>query len=256
VSLQRKAGIIAAGKGERLRRGGANPKPLVSISGRPLVSRVLASIAETAPSDVAIIINDDSQAVRDGVRDDDWPFRVHWIIETTPSSMHSFLRVVETLARDGSAGPFLLSTVDTIAAPGAYRSFAATAAAIDADIVLAVNEPGDDEKPLLVRLDERGWVTSLGDLPSPDRGTPGTVSPRGREPSAVSATAGFYMVRPSILREAETVRSAGFTALRIFLGHLLARGFRLAAIPVGPSVDVDYPVDIAAAERFLKGVGA
>jgi NDP-sugar pyrophosphorylase family protein len=239
-----------------LRRGDLNLKPLVSISGRPLVSRVLASIAETAPSEVAIIINDDSQTVRDAVREYHWPFRIDWIIETTPSSMHSFLRVVDTLARDGSAGPFLLSTVDTIAAPGAYRSFAATAAAIDADVVLAVNQPGHDEKPLLVRLDEGGWVTSLGDPLSPDGCIPGDMSTTDRAPSPVFATAGFYMVRPSILGEAEAARSAGFPALRIFLAHLLARGFRLAAVPVGRSVDVDHPVDIDAAEQFLKGVSA
>jgi NDP-sugar pyrophosphorylase family protein len=256
VSLQ-KAGIIAAGRGERLRRGGANLKPLVSISGRPLVTRVLASIAEAAPSEVAIIINDDSETVRDAVREHHWPFRIDWIVETTPSSMHSFLRVVDTLARDGSAGPFLLSTVDTIAAPGAYRSFAARAAAVDADIVLAVNEPGNDEKPLLVRLDQDGWVTSLGDPHSPASGIPAGVGrTTGSGPVAVLATAGFYMVRPSILEEAEAARSAGFPALRMFLAHVLARGFRLAAVPVGRSVDVDHPVDIDAAERFLKGVSA
>jgi NDP-sugar pyrophosphorylase family protein len=237
-----------------LHRGVAGLKPLVSIAGRPLVSRVLASIAETAPSEVAIIINDDSHTVRDVVREHQWPFRIDWIVETTPSSMHSFLRVVDTLARDGAAGPFLLSTVDTIASPGAYRSFAATAAAMDADVVLAVNEPGNDEKPLLVRLNEGGQVTSLGDPPLPDRGTPGGAGPTGS--SSVYATAGFYMVRPSILREAETARSAGLTALRMFLGHLLARGFRLAAVPVGRSIDVDHPVDIEAAEQFLKGVRA
>jgi NDP-sugar pyrophosphorylase family protein len=217
-------------------------KPLVPIGGRSLVARVLSSLAEAAPERVAIIINDESVAVRDAVRQDRWPFQIEWIIETTPSSMHSFLRVVETLARDGHPGPFLLSTVDTVAAPGAYRSFASRAAALDADVVLAVNAPGDDEKPLLVQMDEAGLVTALGDM---QPGAPG-----------VYATAGFYMARASMLREADVARSAGLTALRLFLAHLLARGFRLAAVPVANSIDVDHPLDVAAAESFLKGVTA
>ena len=41
--------------------------------------------------------------------------------------MHSFLRVVETLAAGGDEGPFLVSTVDTVAPPGAFARFAAEA---------------------------------------------------------------------------------------------------------------------------------
>ena len=148
----RRAGIIAAGRGERLRPGTGTLKPLVPVSGRPLIERVLISMAETAPSEVAIIINEDSLAVRDAVESSAWPFERRWIVETTPSSMHSFLRVVETLARDGHHGPFLVSTVDTVATPGMYRGFASTAAALDADVVLAVNRPQPDDKPLYVRV--------------------------------------------------------------------------------------------------------
>jgi len=242
----RKAGIIAAGKGERLRRGADRLKPLVAIAGRTLVARVLTSIAETAPAEVSIIINDDSLAVRDTVVESDWPFRVNWIVETTPSSMHNFLPVVEQLSNDGDPGPFLLSTVDTVAAPGAYRSFAAAAAAIDADVVLAVNTPGHDEKPLLVEMDDAGMVSAIGK----------EVVPQTSRATSVWATAGFYMVRPTVLREAEAGRAAGLTALRLFFGHLLSRGYGVAAVPVAPSIDVDHPPDVAAAERFLKGASA
>jgi NDP-sugar pyrophosphorylase family protein len=240
----RRAGIIAAGKGERLRRGVAGLKPLVSVDGRPLVERVLASIAETAPAEVAIIINEASTAVRDRVDEGAWPFDLRWIVESTPSSMHSFLRIVETLSRDGHEGPFLVSTVDTVATPGAYRAFASTAGSIDADVVLAVNRPGDDEKPLLVQVARDGLVRALGadvsDSSAPD----------------VYATAGFYMVRPTVLAEADAARSDGLTALRLFLGRLPARGLRIAAVPVAQSVDVDYPADVASAEAFLRSARA
>jgi NDP-sugar pyrophosphorylase family protein len=240
----RRAGIIAAGNGERLRRGVDALKPLVPVAGRPLVERVLASIAETAPSEVAIIINEASTSVRDRVGESAWPFDLRWIVETTPSSMHSFLRVLEHLSRDGHDGPFLLSTVDTVATPGVYRRFASTAAALDADVVLAVNEPGDDEKPLLVRAAPDGTVEALG------------LARVEARAAGVSATAGFYMVRASVLREADAARRDGVTALRLFLARLLARGFRIAAVPVAPSVDVDHPADIGTAEAFLRGARA
>ncbi|MBS1819722.1 MAG: NTP transferase domain-containing protein [Acidobacteria bacterium] len=241
-NAERRAGVIAAGQGERLRKGVDNLKPLVAIAGRPLVERVLTSIAETAPAEVAIIVNEASTAVRERVEQRDWPFLRRWIVETTPSSMHSFLRVVETLARDGHPGPFLLSTVDTVATSGMYRRFAAAAAALDADVVLAVNRPGDDEKPLLVRRGADGFITAIGS----------EVANDGADD--VYATAGFYMVRASVLREAAAARREQLTALRLFLARLLACGLRIAAVPVAQSIDVDHPEDVAAAERFLAEV--
>ena len=45
-----RAGIIAAGRGSRLRPGMDTLKPLVPIAGRTLVERVLSSLAEAVPS--------------------------------------------------------------------------------------------------------------------------------------------------------------------------------------------------------------
>jgi NDP-sugar pyrophosphorylase family protein len=245
----RRAGVIAAGLGERLRGQGGPLKPLVRVAGRPLIVRVLASLAETAPSQVAVIINEESGDVRQTVDAFAWPFELQWIVETTPSSMHSFLRVIETLGQDGHAGPFLISTVDTVATPGMYRAFAAAAAAIDADVVLAINRPQPDDKPLLVTIgrpsgeegdSDRQMVTAIGDA--------------AREASGgeLFATAGFYMVRPSVLAEAKAARADGLAALRLFLQRLLARGYRMAAIEVADSIDVDRPEDVIAAESFLR----
>lgn len=249
----RRAGVIAAGRGERLRDPGAPPKPLVSVGGRSLIARVLSSIAEAAPAQVAVIINEESVDVRRTVESVAWPFDLRWIVETTPSSMHSFLRVIETLGQDGHAGPFLISTVDTVAAPGMYRGFAATAAAIDADVVLAVNRPQPDDNPLLVRIgggpaDSAGadgqMVTAIGDAVRQGSG------------GALFATAGFYMVRSSVLAEAAAARADGLTALRLFLQRLLARGYRIAGIEVADSIDVDRPEDVIAAESFLRSARA
>jgi len=232
ASPKLRAGILAAGRGERLRTNSPELKPLVKIGGETLIERVLQSIAEAGASEVVIIINEDSVVVRRQVAQRTWPFALRWIVETTPTSMHSFLRLVETLAADGNPGPFLISTVDTIASPNAYADFIERARQSEAAITLALSSPGDDENPLLVRLGAgTSRVEAFGD--------------------GEHATSGVYAVRPLILREADAARSDELGALRSFLGRLLERGYDLAGIPIPESIDVDRPADIAAAEALL-----
>ena len=245
--LSQRAGIIAAGRGDRLRSGTHMLKPLVPIAGRALIEHALTSVAETAPSEVVIILNEASLAVRDHVAAHRWPFAIRWIVETTPSSMHSFLRVLEALAPDGpdnGEGPFLMSTVDTIAPPGAYASFFSASRSLDADVALALARPGDDEKPLLVRLAPgSSRIEAIGDETR-------------LKPADLWATAGYYAVQPTVLREADAARRDGLPALRTFFTNLAGRGYRLNGIPVAGAVDVDRPGDVQAAEAFLKQVGA
>jgi NDP-sugar pyrophosphorylase family protein len=234
-----RAGILAAGRGERMRRGNPALKPLVKVGGETLIERVLNSMGEAGATEVAVIINEDSEPVRDHVEKLQWPFDLRWIVKTTPNSMHSFLALVEALAVDGNAGPFLLSTVDTVAAPNTYAHFIAKARRLrSASLTLALTAPGDDEKPLLVRMapgDSR--VVAIGHAAA----------------GAEYATAGVYAVHPVILREAESARRDGLDALREFLGRLLERGYSLAGIPISQAIDVDHPADVDAAEAFLRG---
>jgi len=233
-----KAGIIAAGRGERLRTASGPLKPLVKVGGRTLIERVLTSISETGATDVVVIINEDALTVRDHVMATKWPFALRWIVETTASSMHSFLRVVETLAHDGDDGPFLISTVDTIANPKTFAGFMARARECPhADIALALTAPNDDEKPLFVRCaPDDSRVIAIGAAAA----------------TSEWATAGVYAVRASILREAEAARRDGVGALRIFLGRLLERGYAIAGIPIAQSIDVDRSSDVRVAEEFLR----
>ena len=226
-----RAGILAAGRGERLRSRPTDLKPLARVGGATLIEHVLHSMANAGAAEVVVIINEDSEAVRDHVLKSAWPFALRWLVETTATSMHSFLRLVETLAADGAAGPFLLSTVDTVAGSNAYADFIERACREDAAITLALTSPGNDEKPLLVTMaNSRIERFGAGEL----------------------ATAGVYAVRPIILGEAEAARRDGLDALRTFLARLLDRGYKLTGIPIAGSIDVDHPADIAAAEMFLR----
>jgi NDP-sugar pyrophosphorylase family protein len=233
-----KAGVLAAGRGERLRGECNLLKPLVKVGNQTLIEHVLHSMSDAGASEVVVIINEDSLAVREHVAARKWPFRLRWVVETTPTSMHSFLRVVETLASDGDEGPFLLSTVDTVAAAQTLSRFIAGARKNEpAAVTLALTSPGQDEKPLFVRMapgDSR--IISIGQAAAPSD----------------YATAGVYAVRASILREADAARRDGVDALRTFLGRLLDRGYHLSGIPIADSIDVDRPADIETAEEFLR----
>ena len=231
-----RAGVLAAGRGARLRPSNLL-KPLVKVGDRTLIERVLTSMSEAGASEVTVIINEDSLPVRDHVAGSNWPFTLRWIVETTPSSMHSFLRLIETLAADGDDGPFLLSTVDTIAGSQTFSRFINEARSDEeAAVTLALTSPGNDEKPLLVRCAaDNSRIIAIGPAAAPSD----------------FATAGLYAVRASILREADEARRDGVDALRAFLGRLLDRGYHLAGIPIAESIDVDRPVDIGTAEAFL-----
>jgi NDP-sugar pyrophosphorylase family protein len=232
-----KAGLIAAGLGERLRDAGIRePKPLVQIAGAPLIDHVLDAVAAAGIDEVACIFNEaaDTDAVVAHCRVRRPAPRLHIVRRTTPSSMES-LFTLAPLLRDG---PALVLTVDAVFAPEMLGDFLAAAARqADADGVLAVTGFVDDEKPLRVALDAAGRVVALG------------------EAAAASAlvTAGFYVFAPRVFAEIDAARTAHLSALRQYLGHLLQCGYRLYGAPVGKTVDVDRPEDIAAADAFVRG---
>ena len=229
-----RAGVIAAGAGERL-AGAGSLKPLVRVGGRPLIDRVLESIAAAGATDVAVIINERSLPVRDHVLVGRWPFAVRWIVQTTPSSMHSFLFVLEALV-EGTDDRVLISTVDTVAPEGAFAEFVAAARAPDADVTLALTTLVDDEHPLRVRLDEDRRVSAIGAAAD---GSP-------------FVTAGYYFVHARVLNEADAARRDGVAALRTFFARLIERGYRIDGVPMPDSIDVDRPSDVVVAERLFQ----
>lgn len=232
-----KMGIIAAGVGERLARGGISiPKPLVPVGGKPLVARIIHASAQIGVASVACIVNDLNPATAWYLQSTSWPVPVHVLVETTPSSMESLFSL-RPLLEDG---PFLLSTVDVVFGPDTLASFQRSVLQLtDAVGVLALTRFIDDEKPLYTALDACGRITAMGEAAS------------GSE----FITAGFYAFRPEIFSLMDEARNRKLTAFRQFLGLLVENGYPVYGIPVSKTVDVDYPEDIEKAEAFLEEVG-
>ncbi|OFV88528.1 MAG: hypothetical protein A3J75_04275 [Acidobacteria bacterium RBG_16_68_9] len=229
-----KAGLIAAGLGERLRQAGIDvPKPLVRVAGVPLIDRVLAAVAAVGISEVACILNEEADAVDAHCRRTVRNLTLHIIRRTTPSSMESLF----TLAPHLQGGRFLLLTVDAVFGPAVLPTLLAAAACHpDADGVLGLHDFVDDEKPLRLAVDTTQRVTRLG----PDAGDSPLI------------TAGMYVFDPRVFQEVEAARAAKLTALRQFLGRLLAAGYHLYGVRVPKTVDVDRPEDIRVAEAFVR----
>ncbi len=230
-----KAAVIAAGRGERLQAGGVQlPKPLVPIAGVPLIDRVLTAVEAAGIRQVACIFNQEADTVEEHCRRAHRNLELHIVRRSTPSSMESLFALAPHLGDK----PFLLLTVDAVFGPDLLPAFLAAAAAhSDADGVLAVHEFVDDEKPLRIELDATGAVTALGPAAA----------------ASAAITAGLYVLSPRIFAEIEAARLARYDALRQFLGHLLARGYRLYGVPVAKTVDVDRTRDIDVAEAFVRG---
>lgn len=230
MGVRLSAAVIAAGKGERMQASGIRvPKPLIPVGGRPLLLRVLDAYRGLGAAEAVIITNRRfGPRLKAAVAAERWPFRVRWIVKTTPSSFHSFREIARALA----GRPFLLSTVDALCPPRVVRGFARRALALNgAETVLGVTALVHDEKPLWVRLGPRRRIVAMG----PEAARSGWV------------TAGLYFFRPAALKGG----LGSYGALREFLTAGTARG-RTWAVDLGRVVDVDRPEDIRLAERLLR----
>lgn len=232
-----KAGIIAAGKGERLIRGGISiPKPLIPIRGEPLIARVIRAAAQVEVTSIACIINDLSPALADYLRTVSWPVHVDLVTKTTPNSMESLFSLAPHLSDE----PFLLFTVDAVFGFKTLESFFARASVLrEAHGVLALTRFIDDEKPLWVKMDGRHKIVAIGEAAR----------------FSQYVTAGFYYFKPDIFAMIDHARAKKIDALRHFLGLLVETGYSLYGVVVSKTVNVDYPEDIEKAENYLEESG-
>ena len=145
-----KAGIIAAGWGERL--GQKIPKALTPVNGRPLIDYVLDGLEAAGADEVTCIVNESARAVPAYVDRSSRRLKMDWIVRTTPSSMHSFLIVLERLAQTPQA-LYPMATVDGVCSPKVYAQFYRSARRFPgADVVLGLTDVIDDENPLRVAM--------------------------------------------------------------------------------------------------------
>jgi choline kinase len=229
--------IIAAGRGERLRKGGEDiPKPLVRINGETLLARQAHALMRVGAREVVAIVNSETAGIiaRDRI---ELPDQLRLMMRDTASSMESLLALGEMLA----PGHFLLATVDAIIADAEFAKFIEHARALITkddlrgfDGVLGVVKWRGDKRPLFAKIAPDRRIVALG---SDETGT---------------VTAGIYLLPSSIFAFADDARRAQLSALREFLAMLIDNGIKLGAVELADAIDVDEAADLAAARVAVE----
>lgn len=233
-----RAGILAAGRGERLRAGGiTTPKALLQIGGRTLLLHALSAVAEAGAREAVIAVNErDADAVDASLRGGAPPIPVELVRRTTASSLETFVGLAPHL-RAGSHA--LVAMVDGVFEPGAAARFGGAAELLRkasfADGLIGVTDRGDEDRPLRVAFDPGGEIRAIG---------PGAESSRW-------STAGLYLLPERAFSLGVSLRGE-LGALRELLARLVGSGLRLRAHPLGAVVDVDRPDDLAEAEQLTR----
>lgn len=220
--------ILAAGDGNRLRTDGwPMHKPLVPVAGVPLIGHVLGNFVAAGIRRIAIIFNSREEDCARWARSTFPDLDLRVMLKSTWSSLESFREVSALL----EAGPALFSTVDAWCARSDFLAFAREASGLASETVLAVTQLVEDERPLWVRLDERGRVGEIGGA------------------SGDAVTAGIYAF-PERVRK--LTAPPELPRLRDFLAWLVEDGEPVRAVSIEKVVDVDRGIDVELAERLAS----
>jgi NDP-sugar pyrophosphorylase family protein len=223
-------GIIAAGRGTRLRADGYRvSKPMVPVAGRPLIDLTLDRFRTAGIHRLTIIINEASDDCRQWLRDHAGDFDLDLVVRTTPSSYASFQVVADRLA----GAPAAITTIDAVMPVNDFCAFVKSVnASADNTVALGLTDHVDDENPLWATLGADGRIRQLG-------GSQGT-----------HVTAGLYWL-PA---QRPTEPTTGFARLRDYLGWLVAEHPPVRGIVLPCVFDIDRARDVAAAEAAQFGL--
>lgn len=227
--------IIAAGEGSRLAQEGvAKPKPLVELSGEPMIGRLISIFLRCNAESISIIVNEYMTEVREYLESLKLPVPLNLVVKTTPSSMHSFYE----LSRVMKPGKFCLTTVDTIfREPDFARYIAAFEADTENDGMMAVTPFIDDEKPLYVETDEQMNIVAFRDA---------------AWDGAKYVSGGIYALNEKSFGVVKECIDNGVSRMRNFQRALVSSGLKLKAYSIDKIIDVDHAEDIATAQKFIS----
>ncbi|MCC8146095.1 MAG: NDP-sugar synthase [Bacteroidales bacterium] len=227
--------IIAAGEGSRLAQEGVKrPKPLVELNEVPLIKRLIDIFSANNAESISIIVNEEMTEVQEYIRSLQLPVPLYLIVKSTPSSMHSFFELRDSI-KDGK---FCLTTVDTIFREDEFADFIKSFENNhEDDGMMAVTGYIDDEKPLYVSVDPSLYIDDFLDI---------------NDGKIKYVSGGIYCLDSKSIHTLERCLENGMSRMRNYQRQLIKDGLRLKAYPFKKIVDVDHAEDIRKAEAFLN----
>jgi glucose-1-phosphate thymidylyltransferase len=267
ATLIRKAVVLAAGRGSRMRRtvgeavlSGAveqavrsGRKMLIPAGGRPFLDHVLQSLVDAGYDRLCLVLAPDADEVRERyapLTGTDTGPRLSFAEQAEPrGTADALLAATDFIGED----PFLVLNADNLyphevlialreLPPPALPAFAA-------DGLATGNVPPERIAEMaLLRIDAEGWLTDLVEKPGPGEADPGH--------RAVSMNC--WTFTPAILEACRTIPPHPVRgevelplAARWAVRHL---GLRIRTFPVSAPVwDLTRATDIASVERALEG---
>mgnify|MGYP003291122176 CR=1 FL=1 len=227
--------VIAAGEGSRLVEDGiALPKPLISLSGQPMLGRLLEIFIRNQAECICVIINQQMTVVQQYL--DEWKelhpsVDVRVMVKSTPSSMHSLYELCTLLPE----GPFVCTTVDTVFKEKNFADYVAAYAAQSDSFLFGVTPFVEDEKPLWVKVDGDNAITQFCD-----------------EGPAPYVSGGIYGMDKAVAKDVlEKCLSSGKSRMRNFQRALLESGIKVKAHIFEKVMDIDHRSDLEHAEMWL-----
>ena len=227
--------IIAAGEGSRLAQEGvAKPKPLVELSGEPMIMRLMNIFQRCNAESISVIIDDFMPEVRQYLESISLDVPLNVVVKSTPSSMHSFWELSKVM----KPGKFCLTTVDTIFREEDFARYVAAFEADDKhDGLWAVTPFIEDEKPLYVDVDRRMNIKAFCDQAFD---------------GAKYVSGGVYAMTDKAFPVLDACIDKGISRMRNFQRALIEAGMKLKAFSIDKIIDVDHASDIEVAQNFIN----
>lgn len=226
------AGIFAAGLGTRFAK--SHPgiiKPMIPVSGRPLIEWTVKLLSSTGFENFTILLNSKGKPAKEHLKKVFPDKKFVFIIKDTASSYESFSLVSRMLAQTEYS--FVLSTVDSLYRQDTLKKIT-NFAGENFDAVLSLTDDIRDEKPLWADIDDKKRITAMGSWAVVKK----------------YATSGLYLITKKLADAMPPAKQ--FKALREYLTELVLSDKKIFSVLSGKSVDMDTPEDIALAEKFIK----
>jgi len=232
--------ILAAGFGQRLgSQDHGTPKPLMRVSGRPLIDYALAQAAAAGCVEAIVVVGNSGDRVQAYLESAKNPLDVK--VAVNPD--YHLPNGVSLLAAEGFIeGPFFLQMSDHLFGEPVLERLAAPGAAAEGTLRLLVDRAPvytDDEDSTKVCLDG-SMITSIGkELPRWD-----------------AVDTGYFLLDPRVFDALREVGIPEETSVTAGMQRLIAAGiFAGVELHDVTWVDVDTPLDREEAEKLFGGGG-
>ena len=227
--------ILAAGRGRRMGELTEKlPKPLVPVSGQPMLVHILRGMADAGISRAHLVIGYRGDLIEEAFRDLDLGLEVAFYTQQEARGTANALLAAE----GGPQGPFLLSWGDIMLPSVDYRAVCETFEAAECEVALGVNRVDDPFEGAAVYVTDAGLVERIVEKPA--RGT--STTPFNNS--------GLFALPIDIFDAARAVVPSprGELELPSALDALMKGGRRFRAVELEGWTHVGTPEELARAE--------